>query len=173
MRELPDITFGIYECPYPYKRTASEDLMKWCAQTDRIVFIKETSCDIDEIRKKCEAVKDTPLKIYNANTATLMDSLRLGVNGYSGIMANFHADLYVRLLNWIESDTKEDIEGLNSFLTLASLIEHELYPVNAKYRLKLEGIPMGLYSRMKDYTKWTKTMVESVKAVYHLENNWR
>jgi hypothetical protein len=26
---------------------------------------------------------------------------------------------------------------------------------------------------MKDYTKWTKTMVESVKAVYHLENNWR
>jgi 4-hydroxy-tetrahydrodipicolinate synthase len=36
------------------------------------------------------------------------------------------------------------------FLSLASLIETQCYPVNAKYHLSLEGLPFGLHTKSKD-----------------------
>ena len=46
---LPDVTFGVYECPHPYKRLASCDLMRFMSETGRIVFLKDTCCDIKTI----------------------------------------------------------------------------------------------------------------------------
>jgi len=172
IKALPDVTFGIYECPYPYKRLASTDLLRWCAQTGRIVFIKDTCCNLEELKKRQEAVKGTPLKIYNANTTTLLESLRLGINGYSGIMANFHADLYTALLRLNEAgDPRAD--SLHKFLTIASLIEYQLYPINAKYRMRLEGLSINLASRMNDISRWNPTYELEVQAIYDIEQEWR
>ena len=30
---LPDVTFGLYECPYPYKRLMSEKTLAYCARS--------------------------------------------------------------------------------------------------------------------------------------------
>ena len=35
--------------------------------------------------------------LFNANAQTLLPSLELGAAGFSGVMANFHPDLYARL----------------------------------------------------------------------------
>lgn len=140
LTELPeDVTLGLYECPYPYKRLLTPKTIKWCADQERFRFLKDTSCDIDAIRAKLEAVNGSGLRIYNANSATLLETLKIGAVGYSGVMANFHPELYVRLVeNWRERG--EEAGNLSDFLSLSSLIEKQLYPANAKYYLMLEGI---------------------------------
>ena len=86
--------WGFYECPYPYKRVLSAENIKWCADTGRFFFLKDTCCDARQIQEKLKVLKGTQLKLYNANTATLLESLRGGAAGYSGVMANFHPELY-------------------------------------------------------------------------------
>ncbi|MEK3873839.1 MULTISPECIES: dihydrodipicolinate synthase family protein [unclassified Paenibacillus] len=157
LKELPEqIPLGFYECPYPYKRLISPELLRWSAGTGRFCFLKDTSCDTGNIRFKLEATRDSGLKIYNANTATLLETLELGVHGYSGVMANFQPDLYVWLLqNWREQPEKAD--ELTGFLSMTSLIEKQLYPVNAKYFLMLEGIFGNYGCRVKDHRSFTET----------------
>nr|WP_308640151.1 dihydrodipicolinate synthase family protein [Paenibacillus silvisoli] len=147
LRELPeDLTLGLYECPYPYKRLMSPQTIKWCADHGRFRFLKDTSCDIGSIQRKLEAVKGSALQIYNANSATLLETLKLGAVGYSGVMANFHPELYVWLLeNWRENG--EAAARLSDFLSVTSLIEKQLYPANAKYFLMLEDVLADAYCR--------------------------
>jgi 4-hydroxy-tetrahydrodipicolinate synthase len=151
LKEIPEyIALGLYECPYPYKRVLSPLLLKRCADTGRFYFLKDTSCDIENIKAKIEVTKGSGLKIYNANSATLLESLELGVSGYSGVMANFHPELYVWMIrNW--SAYPEKAKRLSNFLSVSSHIEKQLYPVNAKYSLSLDGILANYLSRSKDY----------------------
>jgi 4-hydroxy-tetrahydrodipicolinate synthase len=157
MSELPpDVPLGLYECPYPYKRLLSPELLAWAAQTGRFLFLKDTSCDADQIKAKLNAVRHTPLRIYNANSATLLHTLKMGVHGYSGVMANFHPSLYVRLAEcW--ASRPADAEALADMLSMMSLIEKQLYPVNAKYYLMLEGVLDSVASRAQDHRQLTAT----------------
>jgi 4-hydroxy-tetrahydrodipicolinate synthase len=168
LKEIPeDVALGFYECPFPYKRIISAELLKWCADTGRFYFLKDTSCDALNIKAKLEAVKGTGLKIYNANTATLLQTLRLGVAGYSGVMANFHPELYVWLINNWESKPV-GATHLENFLSIASLIEKQLYPVNAKYNLTLEGLKININSRSKNRDDFTATNRLEVEQLFEL-----
>lgn len=173
LKHIPEETpLGFYECPFPYKRTISPDLLKWCADTGRFYFLKDTCCDVDRIGAKLKAVRGTHLKVYNANAATLLESLRLGVSGYSGIMANFHPELYAWLLNnWHKYP--EMVEEIEEFLSISSLIEKQYYPVNAKYYLILEGVRIGLYSRAKNYHHFTPTNQLEIKQLRALANTYK
>ncbi|MBD2845367.1 dihydrodipicolinate synthase family protein [Paenibacillus sp. IB182496] len=149
LAELPaHIALGLYECPYPYKRLLSSDLLRACADTGRFRFLKDTSCDVSLIRAKLEAVEGTALKIFNANAATLLPSLQMGAAGYSGIMANFHPELYVWLTRHWQAEPRQ-AEELAALLSLTALIEKQLYPVNAKYFLSLEGVYKELETRVQ------------------------
>ena len=133
-----DVPLGFYECPYPYKRLISPELLKWCADTGRFYFIKDTSCDVENMKAKLEAIKGTQLKLFNANTSTLLETLELGAAGYSGVMANFHPEVYVELCNIYKEDSAK-ARKIADFATVASLIERQVYPVNAKYYQKSIG----------------------------------
>lgn len=149
LTKIPEkVKLGFYECPYPYKRVLSREMTRCCAETGRFYFLKDTSCDIENIAEKVEVSRGTNLHIYNANTATLLDSLKLGVTGYSGVMCNTQCKLYSWFLeNW----KSECAEKLSDILTIHSWMEHEYYPVNAKYYLhQFENLPISNYSRTKD-----------------------
>ena len=158
-----DIPLGFYECPYPYKRLLSVENIKWCAETGRFYFLKDTCCDLQQIKDKLAAIEGTNLKLYNANTTTLLDSLRCGATGYSGVMANFHPKLYVWLCEHI-ADEKAD--NLSAFLSMESLIERQYYPVNAKYYLQtIEKLPMTMTCRTKEASGMTTTFETEVKML--------
>lgn len=150
---LPDITFGIYECPYPYKRMVSDELLSWFAKSGRIGFLKDTCCNAEKIRRRLEIVKGTGLQLFNANTATLLDSLRAGGSGFSGVMGNFHADLYAALYRFHKANDPR-ADKLQAFLTIASMIESQLYPTCAKHHLRHLGIPAALTTRNKNIAAW-------------------
>ncbi|MBW8351724.1 dihydrodipicolinate synthase family protein [Bacillus sp. IITD106] len=146
LESVPDVNFGLYECPFPYKRLVSSQLLSWLADTNRFYFLKDTCCDLQMIKERVAAVKGKSLKIYNANTATLLDSYNVGINGFSGVMANFHPQLYTWLHhNWNKEMGKSRM--LQSFLTISSLYELENYPTNAKLYLHLEGLDNELKTR--------------------------
>lgn len=143
--------FGIYECPYPYKRVISPELLNWIANTGKFAFLKDTCCDLNMLKAKVEAVKGTPLKIFNANGSTMLESLKMGIAGYSGVMANFHADLWVWLCNhYRDPKESERVEKMMNFLGCASMVERQIYPVNCKYHMNLLGVPMTLVTRTRD-----------------------
>ena len=81
-------------------------------------------------------------------TTTLLESMRDGAPGYSGIMANFHPELYVWLCNNIHHPNAEKVQQV---LSIASLIERQLYPVNSKFHLKeIEKLPITTFCRVQD-----------------------
>lgn len=163
LAEIPaDTKLGFYECPYPYKRVMSKKIVEYCAGTGRFYFIKDTSCDIHNIEDKLSVIRGTHFKLYNANTATLLDSLKLGAAGYSGVMANFHPELYDDLCRNYE---KEGIRGLSDRLSMFALIERQAYPVNAKYYLQLEGLHIDLTCRTMDKSKLSETFREEIKML--------
>ena len=141
-----DVPLGFYECPYPYKRLVAPELLKWCADTGRFYFIKDTSCDVDNMKAKLEAIEGTDMKLFNANTATLLETLDMGAAGYSGVMANFHPEVYVKLCE-IYKENHADARRIADFLTVASMIERQVYPLNAKYYQKSIGNFNSIQSR--------------------------
>lgn len=144
-----DVQLGFYECPHPYRRLLHPELLAWCSATERFVFLKDTCCDLAQIEAKL-AVGGS-IKLFNANAATLLGSLQAGAAGYSGVMANFHPQLYAWLCRHWATD-RDASRRLQAFLGVASAIEARAYPICAKYYLQLEGLPLSLHARTRPVT---------------------
>ena len=170
--QLPEIGLGVYECPYPYKRVLTPELLGRMAKTGRYQFLKDTCCDINMIRRKLKATEGSTLKIFNANSATLLESLRAGCAGFSGVMGNFHPELYADLCACYRTDP-ERAEKLQAFLGFASLAECQCYPVNAKYYLQLEGLPLNIDSRARDKKEFTPNRQDEIIQMQRLTNDFK
>lgn len=164
-----DIPLGFYECPYPYKRIISVENLKWCADSGRFYFIKDTSCDLACIQAKLEAIRGSRLKLYNANTSTLLESLQMGAAGFSGVMANFHPQLYAWLCRNYDRKPQE-ARLLADFLTISSLIEKQVYPVNAKYYQQMIGNFNSIQTRVKDAALLNETGRLEVEQLCRLQD---
>lgn len=165
---IPEIGLGIYECPYPYKRLMAPETLRQCALDGRLKFLKDTCCRIGEIDAKLKAVEGLGLKIYNANSATLLESLSAGCAGFSGVMGNFHPELYSWLCKNYKSEP-EKAEKVQAFLAFASLAECQMYPVNAKYHLGLCGVDIGYKCRVKDAALFTEANKKEIEQMYTVE----
>lgn len=168
--ELPaEMPLGIYECPKPYKRLLTEKMLRWCVENGRFYFVKDTCCDAELIRARLEICKGSHLKLFNANAQTLLETVRAGVYGYCGVMANFHPDLYTRLLKGDLNSS--DASLLQDFLGLAATIEGQTYPCCAKYYLnRFEGVAMEPDARSADVRNLTAYQKFCVDQLAELTN---
>jgi 4-hydroxy-tetrahydrodipicolinate synthase len=142
-----DIALGLYECPQPYHRTLTPELLRWTAQSGRFLFLKDTCCRRDLIEAKLTAIHGTSLRWFNAHCPSLLHSLRAGGHGYSGIAANFYPELFVRLCA-VYATHPDEAERMQRFLTLADLTIRSRYPASAKRYLGLLGLPIGSTCRV-------------------------
>jgi len=168
LRQLPNVLFGMYECPYPYLRLLSTDFLRDCAAKKSLVFLKDVSCSLAIQEERVEAVKGTELSLFNANTSTLLDSLNAGYVGFNGVMANFHIDIY----KWMYSHFREQSElarEVSDFLTLAAVSEARAYPVNAKYHYDLTGISMSIQTRSKDKSILNENARHEIESLIRME----
>lgn len=162
-----DVMLGVYECPYPYRRLLTNEELKYCIDTKRVIFLKDVSCDIHIERERVKVVEGSNLHLFNANTETLLDSLIAGYDGYNGVMGNFHIDIY----KWLFNNFKEYPEvarKLQDELTKEALIENHGYPINAKYHANLMGLDMSIFSRRMGIDSFTDEQREMV----HLLKIW-
>lgn len=169
---FPEIDFGIYECPLPWKKLVPLEFLATASKGGRMVFLKDTCCDHDLIRERLKAVEGTALRIFNANAATCWDSVNHGAAGYNGIMANYHPDLYKWMIDH-KDDQSEKARLVADFLTAAGMIEMRIYPVSAKYHHQLTGVPMTTVTRSADAGKLDKNARLEVESLIRLENDLR
>ncbi|MDT4761079.1 dihydrodipicolinate synthase family protein [Sphaerochaeta sp. PS] len=170
--QLPSVTFGLYECPYPYLRLLSDEFLASCAKRGKLVFLKDVSCSLEIEKRRVELVKGTDLALFNANTSTLLDSLIAGYHGYNGVMANFHIDIY----KWMYTHYKTQPElarEVSDFLTIAGITEARSYPVNAKYHCDLTGVPMSLTTRSKSVSLLNENGIHEIESLIRLESAMR
>lgn len=160
-----NICLGLYECPYPYKRVMSLEEIRFCAESGRFYFLKDTSCDMENIRMKLKIIEGSRLKLYNANSATLLESLRCGAVGYSGVMANMQCKLYAHLCDNIQDPA---IDALAEILTMCAIIEAHLYPVVAKVYLNRNGVTMEAKCRVKDEKDMNASILGEIDALESL-----
>jgi len=157
-----DMKLGIYECPYPYKRLLTPEILEWCKKSGRFYFIKDTCCDPDMLSNRIEILKGSQIKLYNANAQTLLQTLREGASGYSSVMSNFHADLYVWLC---ENSACEKADIVSDILSVSAFTEVMHYPATAKYALDKMGVKMNIFSRScdsKGVTPYEKNVVNQL-----------
>lgn len=172
VNNLPEIGLGVYECPYPYKRLMSPEVLKTLSQTGKFRFLKDTSCNLDEIQAKIDAVKGTDFKIYNANSATFLESMKIGCAGFSGVMANFHPELYAWICENFEKQP-ELAQKIQDFVGFFSVAECQMYPVNAKYYQNLEGNKMEYISRARDAGEFKRNRQLEIEQMYNLTQEFK
>lgn len=158
------IPLGLYECPVPYKRLISLDLLRWAAGSGRFHFLKDTSCELDRISTRCAAVRGTRLAIFNANAPTLLGSLQAGGAGFSGIAANVYPHLLAWLCRHFEGDP-ESAARLQRFLTLADMTVRSKYPDRAKRYLRAIGLPITPACRVmqEEWTEEDERVLEALR----------
>lgn len=158
----PHTRLGIYECPYPYKRLLTPRVIDFLMETGRFDFIKDTSCDIRKIRDRIAQLKGSSIRLFNANAATLAESLAAGAAGYSGVMLNMVPELF-RCLK-AAADHNHTLEQIASRITLYSVYEYQNYPVNAKYLLRCRGIIEDDYTR-KEHAPLTESQQKEIRQL--------
>lgn len=165
------VDLGVYECPYPYKRLLSDEMVAWCAANGRYTFIKDTSCDLEVLRRRVALAGSSRLRIANANSQTLLASLGLGCSGFSGVMANVHPELYVWLYeNW--RSAPERAERLAHYLSVAALAETLDYPVCAKHFQQTVGNFRTVHCRSREAGHYLASGLElTMRQVVELGND--
>jgi 4-hydroxy-tetrahydrodipicolinate synthase len=142
----PDVPLGLYECPSPYHRVISPDLMSWLANTGRFHYHKDTCRRLDWIEEKIAVTRGTPLRFLNAQTTTLLDSLRMGADGFTGTASNFYPSLYAWLCRNPNDPSADDLQ---EFFNLVDPCIRHKYPASARYFQALLGVEVGTFSRVR------------------------
>lgn len=146
LHAAPILPFGLYEAPRPYKRLLSAETMAWAAHTNRFLFHKDTSCDNAAISAKVAAVQGTPLRIFNAHVPILIDAIRGGGHGFSGIAANAYPKLVSYAVHHL-ADQPRRAATVQEFLTANEPHLNLRYPLSAKVMAALAGIPIKPVTR--------------------------
>ena len=162
------LSLGLYECPHPYKRLLTPEILRWCISTGRFRYIKDTCCDFNTIAERAALLEGSGTALLNANCQTLLDSLIAGADGYCGIMANLHPKLYVWLCENYERSPQQ-AAFIQSILCSAGFIESAVsYPMSAKYHMCLEGIPTCITARCAPdhiFSDYEKSCVKQLKLL--------
>ena len=160
----PRIPFGIYECPVPYKRLVSIPVLEHLLTTGRLIYHKDTSLKIDEVRAKIKTGENYVFGLYDAYIEHAIDSLKSGAKGLSCIQGNYFPDLIVKLCA-----APEEQRDIQEFLSAHMELMHQSYPISAKYVLQKMGFPINLATRRKvaELTPEIMSKLDTLIEEYH------
>ncbi|MFC2124567.1 dihydrodipicolinate synthase family protein [Bacteroidota bacterium] len=168
MKATEGIPLGIYECPVPFKKLISPQLIKWLAESNRFLYHKDTSCNLDEIITKLEMIDGSNLSLYNANTPTALESMQSGARGISPISANFYPEFYSYLYkNYMNEDKARK---LSNMLTIMENVTDRYYPWSAKWFLQHRGLRIDTTCRV-DVNKIVYEDQVKLNSLYEIFRN--
>jgi 4-hydroxy-tetrahydrodipicolinate synthase len=144
-----DVPLGFYECPVPYKRLLSAQQLEQFVSTGRVIYHKDTSLDIEQIKAKINATKsDDNFGLYDAYMAHAVDSLKAGSAGLSCIQGNYFPELIVWLCNNYNNVLlAQEVEQVQQFLVGNMDVMHDVYPIASKYYLQKRGLKISSFTR--------------------------
>lgn len=142
------IPLGLYECPVPYKRLISSQLLANILPTGRIIYHKDTSLNADEVSRRLVVAEDYQFGLYDAYMVNAVSSLKAGAAGLSCIQGNYVPELVVWLCEHFDKeDRRDDVNRVQQWFVDSMDLLHTAYPTAAKYSLQKRGLPISLYTR--------------------------
>ena len=166
-----NIPLGMYECPAPYKRIIGADVFKKLLSANRLVYHKDTSIDLEQVKSKIDILKSTgnQLEFFDAHSPNAMYSLQMGAKGMSSISGNFYPEILVWMVNNATNpDKQEQVKWLQSEISRVDPLIHIAYPMSAKYFLRKRGLPIRTISRATalELTPIQKQTLDEVHASF-------
>lgn len=144
--EKTEVKLGVYECPFPRSYHLGFDLVKVLADSGRFFAYKETSCNIDNIKKFVEITTDTSLSFLQANVPYLLESIKFGAPGSMNIAANWIPDLEIEIMKkGLQNDP--DAYELNKSLCAMEMAQRSVHPMGVKYLISKRGVPIKPLTR--------------------------
>lgn len=149
LRLTEDIPVGFYECPVPYKRVISPELLGELVDTGRVKYHKDTCLDIVSVRQKtANTQKEPTFGLYDAYMVHAVESLKAGSAGLSCIQGNYFPELVVWLCdNYANTEKQAEVAKVQEFFVTNMDVMHDTYPASAKYILGQRGLSIGLSCR--------------------------
>lgn len=167
-----DIPLGLYECPAPYKRVITPEILKTLLATNRLIYHKDTSCNVEQVRAKLDVVAGSRLEFYDAHTPNAVASMQMGAAGMSSISGNFYPEILVWLCNHVNDESRqEDVCWIQSELQRVDPLIHVAYPLSAKYFLQLRGVPIRTISRAHAL-ELTPEQKQTLQQIHHDFQGW-
>ena len=168
MEKTGNIPLGLYECPVPYKRVISPDMMQWLASTDRFWYHKDTTCDNMAIKKKLDKILGSNFHLYNADTPSALQSLKDGGKGISPISGNFYPELYGHFLKLYNAGDFKTLVHLNAKLCVMDKVTDDFYPMSAKLFLEKRGMDICTNTRipMRKMTVKDKNILDALYKMF-------
>lgn len=174
MHELIGLTDGVplgfYECPVPYKRLISTDILNDLLPTGRLIYHKDTCLDDTEVARRIAAGAGYQFGLYDAYMVNAVSSLREGAAGLSCIQGNEFPELIVWLCDHFNNTERQaDIDRVQQFFVDCMDLVHTAYPTIAKYTLQKRGLPISLYTR-RDVGLLTDDLQQEMDALVETAN---
>jgi 4-hydroxy-tetrahydrodipicolinate synthase len=166
-----NIPLGFYECPVPFKRLLSTAQLESFVNTGRVIYHKDTSLDINQIKSKIAVVKNPEFGLYDAYMVHAVESLKAGAAGLSCIQGNFFPEMIVWLCKHYHDEAKlDEVNAVQDFLVANMDVMHDVYPIVAKYALQKRGLNISTFTRRKvgDFSSGVKNNIEKLYGDYHL-----
>jgi len=166
LHQTGQIPLGFYECPVPYKRIIKPTQLANFVSTGRVIYHKDTSLDINQIKQKLQYTSGYKFGLYDAYMGHAVDSLKAGSAGLSCIQGNYFPELIVWLCDHFDDEKlKYEIAAVQQFLIDNMEVMHNVYPIVSKYFLQKRGLNIGTFTR-RNVGTLTNTVVKNVEALY-------
>ncbi len=145
-----NVPVGFYECPVPYKRLISPEQLSDFVATGRVIYHKDTSLDIEQIKQKLKLTEGSSFGLYDAYMVHAVESLKAGSAGLSCIQGNYFPELIVWLCdNFDKPELQAEVNQVQQFLIDNMDVMHNVYPVVSKYFLQKRGLNISTFTRRK------------------------
>ncbi|MEN9910059.1 MAG: hypothetical protein RLZZ540_3218 [Bacteroidota bacterium] len=170
----PGVPTGFYECPVPYKRVLTASQLEDFVNTGRVIYHKDTSLDINQIKAKLSVVKNPDFGLYDAYMVHAIESLKAGSAGLSCIQGNFFPELIVWICdNYNDVSKAEELAAVQQFLESNMGVMHDVYPIVAKYALQKRGLSISNFTRREvgNFTPIVKNAVDQLQNEYDILQN--
>jgi 4-hydroxy-tetrahydrodipicolinate synthase len=166
------VPMGTYECPSPYKRIVTPEVLRYLLSTNRLIYHKDTSLDVNKVKEKVEIAKNSHLEVFDAHTPNALQSLQSGVKGISCIAGNFYPEMFAWMCSNVNDPSLQDeLKWLQSELTRADAVISQGYPISAKYFLQKRGVPIDTYTRTSK-SKLTMEQQQALEQIFKDLGAW-
>ncbi len=167
LKQTNKIPLGFYECPVPYKRELKPQQLADFVATGRVIYHKDTSLDLIQIKQKLALTEGHAFGLYDAYLVHAVESLKAGSSGLSCIQGNYFPELIVWLCDHYDDENLvEEVAQVQQFLIDNMKVMHDVYPVVSKYFLQKRGLNISTYTRRAVGTL-TPEVVSGVDQLFH------
>ena len=166
LKQTNDIPLGFYECPVPYKRVLKPEQLADFVSTGRIIYHKDTSLDLGQIKEKLTLTDGYAFGLYDAYMVHAVQSLKAGSAGLSCIQGNYFPELIVWLCDhYNDVALQNEVSAVQQFIIDNMDVMHNVYPVVSKYFLQKRGLNISTFTR-RNVGSFTPTVVKGVEKLF-------